>query len=41
MKALTIGKLARSMGLATETLRHYERLGLIYPSQRSAANYRL
>ncbi|MHB0920020.1 MAG: heavy metal-responsive transcriptional regulator [Thiomonas delicata] len=41
MNALTIGKLARSMGLATETLRHYERLGLIYPSQRSAANYRL
>jgi Cu(I)-responsive transcriptional regulator len=41
MNTMTIGKLARDNGLATETLRHYERLGLIAPSQRSASNYRL
>lgn len=41
MNAMTIGTLARNNGLATETLRHYERLGLIAPSQRSASNYRL
>ena len=41
MHIMTIGKLARDNGLATETLRHYERLGLIAPSQRSASNYRL
>lgn len=38
---LTIGTLARKEGLATETLRYYERLGLIEPSHRTAANYRL
>ena len=37
----TIGQLARSAGLAPETLRHYERLGLIQPSRRSGSNYRL
>ena len=38
---LTIGQLARSARLAPETLRHYERLGLIQPSRRSDSNYRL
>ncbi len=38
---LTIGQLARSAALAPETLRHYERLGLIQPSRRSDSNYRL
>ncbi|MEJ2630324.1 MAG: heavy metal-responsive transcriptional regulator [Acidihalobacter sp.] len=37
----TIGALARSEGVATETLRYYERLGLIEPSGRTASNYRL
>ena len=41
MPAMTIGQLARSAALAPETLRHYERLGLLRPSARSAANYRL
>ncbi len=41
MHAMTIGALARSAALAPETLRHYERLGLLQPSARSAANYRL
>ncbi|MCL5798895.1 MAG: heavy metal-responsive transcriptional regulator [Gammaproteobacteria bacterium] len=38
---LTIGALARGERLAPETLRHYERLGLIEPSRRTASNYRL
>lgn len=38
---VTIGRLARKAGLGAETLRHYERLGLIRPARRSAANYRL
>lgn len=38
---MTIGALARREGLAPETLRYYERLGLITPSRRSASNYRL
>lgn len=38
---LTIGALARKEGLAAETLRYYERLGLIEPSGRTAANYRV
>jgi MerR family copper efflux transcriptional regulator len=37
----TIGVLAKNEGLATETLRYYERQGLIAPSRRSASNYRL
>lgn len=38
---LTIGQLAQRVRLAPETLRHYERLGLIEPSRRSESNYRL
>ncbi len=38
---LTIGELARRAQLATETLRHYERMGLLIPSQRTASNYRV
>jgi DNA-binding transcriptional MerR regulator len=37
----TIGQLAQRAELATETLRHYERLGLIEPSRRSPSNYRV
>ena len=36
-----IGVLARQADVATETLRYYERLGLIRPMGRSAGNYRL
>ncbi len=39
--AMTIGTLARREGLTPETLRYYERLGLIVPSHRTASNYRL
>jgi MerR family redox-sensitive transcriptional activator SoxR len=37
--ALTIGELAARSGVATSTLRYYDRLGLI-PAQRSAGNQR-
>jgi len=36
-----IGALARQADVATETLRYYERLGLIRPVGRSPGNYRL
>ena len=38
---VTIGRLAREAGLAAETLRYYERIGLIQPVQRTQSNYRL
>ncbi|WP_455380973.1 heavy metal-responsive transcriptional regulator [Acidihalobacter prosperus] len=38
---ITIGTLASRVNLTAETLRYYERLGLIVPSRRTAANYRL
>ena len=41
MQAMTIGQLARRAALAPETLRHYERLGLLPASARSESNYRL
>jgi len=41
MNGLTIGKVAKSSGLGIETVRFYEREGLITPLTRSASNYRL
>lgn len=38
---LTLGQLAREAGLARSSLLHYEALGLLVPSGRSAAGYRL
>jgi MerR family mercuric resistance operon transcriptional regulator len=38
--ALTIGRLARAAGVPTSTIRYYERLGLLRPTQRSRTNYR-
>ena len=35
------GKLAELAGVSADTLRHYERLGLLPPPQRSAGGYRL
>ena len=37
----TIGEIAGSVGVATSTLRYYEREGLLKPSGRSGAGYRL
>src|SRR6266404_5782733 len=34
------GQLARLIGVSTDTLRHYERLGLLPLPQRTAGNYR-
>ncbi|WP_300155993.1 MerR family transcriptional regulator [Solidesulfovibrio sp.] len=39
--ALRIGDLARRAGLSVRALRHYDSLGLLRPSQRSAVGYRL
>jgi DNA-binding transcriptional MerR regulator len=41
MNGLTIGKLAKASGLRTETLRYYERLGLIQAEGRKANGYRV
>jgi DNA-binding transcriptional MerR regulator len=38
---LTLGRLARTCGLARTSLLHYESLGLLVPARRSAAGYRL
>lgn len=38
---LTIGKVARAAGVATTTLRYYEREGLLSPTGRSRTGYRL
>lgn len=39
--ALTVGELARESGVSPQILRHYDQLGLLRPSRRSAAGYRL
>jgi MerR family transcriptional regulator, thiopeptide resistance regulator len=41
MTRLTLGRLAREAGLARSSLLHYESLGLLVPSGRNAAGYRL
>jgi DNA-binding transcriptional MerR regulator len=38
---VTVGALARSAGLTRSTLLYYDRIGLLRPSGRSAARYRL
>lgn len=38
---LLIGELAKSVGVSADTLRHYERKGVIAPPVRSAKGYRL
>jgi len=39
--AQTISVLADSLGVSTDTLRYYERLGLLRPAARTPAGYRL
>jgi MerR family copper efflux transcriptional regulator len=41
MNGLTIGKLAKQVGLGIETVRFYERQGLIEPPPRTDSNYRI
>jgi MerR family transcriptional regulator, thiopeptide resistance regulator len=38
---VTLGRLAREVGLARASLLHYESLGLLTPSERTQAGYRL
>lgn len=40
-RPLYSGELARRAGVSSDTLRHYERQGLLPPPQRSVAGYRL
>ncbi len=37
----TIGKLAKQSGIGVETLRYYERRGLLKPLRRTASGYRI
>ncbi len=37
----TIGQLARRVGMPTSTLRYYEKVGLLEPSGRTEAGYRI
>jgi MerR family transcriptional regulator, thiopeptide resistance regulator len=39
--ALTVSQLAKLAGVTVRTLHHYDELGLVRPSQRSQAGYRL
>lgn len=41
MKSLTIGRLAKEAGVNLETVRYYERQGLVPRPPRSASGYRL
>lgn len=41
MNGLTIGKLSKMAGVTNDTVRFYERYGLIDPASRSDSNYRL
>src|SRR6185436_10449845 len=39
--AFTVGELSRLTGVTVRALHHYDEIGLVRPSQRSAAAYRL
>lgn len=41
MTAWTVGKVADTFGVTVRTLHHYDEIGLLTPSERSAAGYRL
>src|SRR5262245_66681251 len=41
MAALTVGTLAKLTGLTVRTLHHYDEIGLLSPSGRTEAGYRL
>jgi MerR family mercuric resistance operon transcriptional regulator len=41
MDRLTIGEVARQAHVRIETLRYYERMGLVAPPPRNGSNYRL
>jgi DNA-binding transcriptional MerR regulator len=37
---MRIGELAKAAGISVQTIRYYERIGLLYPDGRSSAGYR-
>lgn len=39
--ALTVGRIARLAGVTVRTMHHYDEIGLVVPSERSDAGYRL
>jgi MerR family transcriptional regulator, thiopeptide resistance regulator len=39
--AITVGELSRLTGITVRALHHYDEIGLVRPSQRTAAGYRL
>lgn len=41
MTTWTVGDVARELGVTVRTLHHYDEIGLVVPSERSAAGYRL
>ncbi len=41
MNGLTIGKIAKQAGVSSDTVRFYERCGLIEPAGRTDSNYRI
>ncbi len=41
LMAFTVGELAKLTGVTVRTLHHYDEIGLVRPSARSAAGYRL
>ena len=41
LTALTVGQVAEQLGVTVRTLHHYDEIGLLVPSERSPAGYRL
>ncbi|MGO1165058.1 MAG: MerR family transcriptional regulator [Janibacter sp.] len=41
MEALTVGQVAETFGVTVRTLHHYDEVGLLHPSERTRAGYRL
>ncbi|WP_270887212.1 MerR family transcriptional regulator [Pedococcus sp. 5OH_020] len=41
VRMLTVGQVAEQLGITVRTLHHYDEIGLLRPSERSASGYRL
>jgi MerR family transcriptional regulator, thiopeptide resistance regulator len=41
LTALTVGQVAEQLGVTVRTLHHYDEIGLLVPSERTSAGYRL
>lgn len=41
LRALSIGDLASTLGISVDTIRYYEKIGLIDPPERSSGNHRV